>query len=119
MKKFQITIVTIIAVIVGFFLFIQNVNVNRLGADNYYVQITENGKKIEYKSTNGEKFVSYEYTLPAINEDGKEQNLTFTSNHQLREKAYINLFVKREKEVTSYQEVKKEEIPAKAREKLK
>ncbi|MGE8202941.1 YxeA family protein [Heyndrickxia sp. NPDC080065] len=109
----------IIVLIAGFILFIQNVNINRLGADNYYVQIKGTGEKIEDKSDNGEIYVSYKYTLPAYDKNGNEKKFTFTSLKQLREDAYLNLFVKDKKGVTSYQEVKLNEIPDKAKEKLK
>ncbi|GGH39323.1 YxeA family protein [Paenibacillus segetis] len=118
MKKIIIAVSTIIVVVVGLLVFMQNVNLNRLGADNYYVQIKGGGEKIESKSDRGEKFVTYEYTLPAYNEAGEEKVFTFTSSKQLREEAYLNLFVKDSKGVTSYQEVQKEEIPNKAKEKL-
>ena len=36
----------------------------------------------------------------------------------MRKDAYLELFIKKGKEVTSYQEVKKEEIPTKAKDKL-
>ncbi|WCN36303.1 YxeA family protein [Aneurinibacillus uraniidurans] len=119
MKKWMISLAAIAALIVGSLIFMQNVNVNRFGTDNYYVQITGNGKKIEDKLTSGEKFVTYEYTLPAFDQEGKEKMLIFTSTKPLRKEAYINLFVKEEQKVTSYQEVKKEDIPGKAKEKLK
>lgn len=118
MKKLIISGAAIAAILLGGLLFIQNVNMNRLGADEYYTQIEGQGKKIEGKSDSGQIYVSYEYKLPAFDKDGQEKTLTFTSNKQLREKAYLDLFVKEGKNVTSYQEVTKEEIPEKAKEKL-
>jgi uncharacterized protein (TIGR01655 family) len=117
MKK--IILVVFLVVVLGGFIFMQNVNLNRIGTDNYYVQIKGMGEKIESKSDNGEKFVTYEYTLPAFNDDGVEKTFTFTSNKQLREEAYLNLFVKDEEKVKSYKEVKIEDISDKAKEKLK
>ncbi|WP_068529139.1 YxeA family protein [Paenibacillus glacialis] len=118
MKKLIIFVSVILVMVVGAFFFLQNVNINRIGTDNYYVQIKGMGEKIESKSSSGEKFVTYEYTLPAFNEDGQEKTFTFTSNKQLREEAYLNLFVKDEK-VKSYKEVKIEDISNEAKEKLK
>lgn len=118
MKKVIIVVSAIIVVVAGLLIFLQNVNLNRLGADNYYVQIKGGGEKTESKLGNGEKFVTYEYTLPAFNEAGEEKVFTFTSSKQLREEAYLNLFVKDDKGVTSYQEVQKDEIPDKAKAKL-
>ncbi|MBM7585490.1 uncharacterized protein (TIGR01655 family) [Bacillus pakistanensis] len=119
MKKVIISCTAIAAILIGGLVFIQNVNLNRLGADQYYVQIEGQGKKIEDKSDTGQKYVSYEYELPAFDQEGKPKTLTFTANKQLREKAYLSLFVKDGKGVTSYQEVTKEELPEKAKDKLK
>lgn len=118
MKKLMIPGI-IIVLIVGFILFIQNVNLNRLGADNYYLQIKAAGEKIVDKSDNGQKFVSYKYSLPAYDKNGEEHTFTFNAQKQLRKGAYLNLFVKKDKGVTSYQEVKLDEVPDKAKEKLK
>ncbi|OAB36861.1 hypothetical protein PMSD_11175 [Paenibacillus macquariensis subsp. defensor] len=118
MKKLIIFVSVIVVMVVGAFFFLQNVNINRLGTDSYYVQIKGKGEKFESKANNGEKFVHYEYTLPGFNEDGVEKVFTFTSNKQLREEAYLNLFVKDEK-VKSYKEVKLEDISSAAQEKLK
>lgn len=63
MKKGLISIAVILIVLVGFVVFIQNVNLNRLGAQQYYVQINQDGKRMEDKTDNGEKYVYYEYNL--------------------------------------------------------
>ncbi|MGE6258160.1 YxeA family protein [Heyndrickxia sporothermodurans] len=118
MKKLMIPGVILI-LIVGFILFIQNVNINRLGADNYYVQIKGPGEKSEDKASNGEIYTSYKYTLSGYDKKGNEKKLTFTANKQLRKDAYLNLFYKEDKGVTSYQEVKFNEIPDKAKEEMK
>lgn len=118
MKRFIATIVVIV-VVVGLILGFRNINPNRLGADSYYVQITDSGDKIEDKINTGEVMVRYEYTLPAFDKKGNKKELTFTSGHELRKDAYINLFWKKNKGVTSYQEVQKEDIPEKALNELK
>ena len=92
---------------------------NRIGADQYYVQIKGKGQQHIDKADSGEKFVFYEYTLPAFNKDGEEKKLTFTANKQLREDAYLCVYVKDETKVTSYNEVKKGELPEKVSGKLK
>ncbi|WP_102272092.1 YxeA family protein [Cytobacillus massiliigabonensis] len=118
MKKFIGFIAAIAVFLVGGLVILQNVNFNRLGADEYYTQIIGQGKKLEDKSDNGQKYVAYEYKLSAFDKDGRKKTLTFTAQKQLRENAYLSLFVKDSKGVTSYQEVKKEELPKKASEKL-
>ncbi|CEH28677.1 hypothetical protein AM501_08715 [Aneurinibacillus migulanus] len=110
MKKI-ITIISVIAVVVifGGLFVIQNVNFNKLGTEKYYVQ------------TKGEPNNSGEYTLPGYDKDGKEKTLTFMragKDRKFKENAYLCVYVKDEKGVTSYEEVKKEDIPDKAKEKL-
>jgi len=117
-KRLIVTIV-VIAVVVGLIWGLGNINPNRLGTDSYYVQITNSGDTIEDKISTGEVMVRYEYTLLAFDKKGNKKELTFTSGHELRKDAYINLFLKDDKGVTSYQEVQKEEIPEKALNKLK
>ncbi|PKR82979.1 YxeA family protein [Heyndrickxia camelliae] len=118
MKKLIGAIAAIAVVLVGGLAILQKVNFNRLGADQYYTQIIDQGKMLEDKDDRGVKYVSYEYKLPAFDKDGRQKILTFTAQKQLRENAYLTLFVKDEKGVTSYQEVKKGDIPKKASEKL-
>lgn len=118
MKKIIGSIIVILVIAVGGLLILQNVNLNRLGTDEYYTQIVGQGKMLEDKDTSGVKHVSFEYTLSAFDKDGQEKKLTFTAQKQLRENAYLTLFVKDDKEVTSYQEVSKEELPKKVSEKI-
>ncbi|MEC2074994.1 YxeA family protein [Metabacillus fastidiosus] len=118
MKKFGGFIIAIVVVVIGFGIFIQNVNLNRIGKDQYYIQIAAEGNKIEGKSDNGEVYVRYEYKLPAFDQSGNEKELAFTAPKELRQNAYLMLYVKDGKEVTSYQEVKEKEIPEKAADKL-
>ncbi|MEG0474058.1 MAG: YxeA family protein, partial [Solibacillus sp.] len=104
----------VIAILVGGLFFMQNVNLNRIGTDEYYTIISGEGNKIEDKMNDGTLYVKYEYELPAFDKEGNQKTLTFTANKQLRKNAYLLLFVKDEKGVTSYQEVTAEEIPDKA-----
>lgn len=117
MKK-VIAIIIVITIIIAVFIFLPKMASNRFGADSYYVQIMGIGTKTESKSTVGEVYVLYEYTLPAFDKKGNEKEFTFTADHELRKDAYLNLFVKEGKGVTSYQEVQKNEIPADAIKKL-
>lgn len=117
MKKGLISIAVILLVLVGFAVFIQNVKLNRLGAQQYYVQIHQDGKRMENKSDNGEKYVSYEYTLDGFDPSGKEKALTFTAQKELRRDAYLRIYVKGN-QVSSYQEVKADELPEGAKQKL-
>ena len=118
MKKLIGFIAAIAVILVGGLAILQNVNFNRMGADQYYTQIIGQGKVLEEKADSGVKHVSYEYKLLAFDKDGQQKTLTFTTQKQLRENAYLMLFVKEDKGVTSYQEVKEDELPKKVSEKL-
>ncbi|KOP68176.1 hypothetical protein AMS62_25195 [Bacillus sp. FJAT-18019] len=117
MKKGIIALAVVVIVLVGFIVFIQNVNVNRLGAQQYYVQINQDGKKVEDKLDSGEKYVYYEYTLEGFDSNGKEKELSFTAGNELRKDAYLRVYVKGN-EVSSYQEVESGELPEQAKQKL-
>ncbi|WP_429841860.1 YxeA family protein [Brevibacillus sp. FIR094] len=119
MKKTTIIVLSVIlALIIGAVFLLQNVNFNRLGAEEYYVQINKEGQKNGVTLDSGEKFTTYDYTLLGYNENGEEKTLTFMAMKELRKDAYLRVFVKEEKGVTSYQEVKLDELPDKAKEKL-
>ncbi|GAA0392209.1 YxeA family protein [Paenibacillus motobuensis] len=107
----------ILVLLIGFIVFIQNVNINRLGADSYYVQIQDSGKEIEGKSDSGKIFTYYEYTIKGFDEDGKEKTFTFTAQKDLRKQAYLQVYLKGD-EVKSYQEVQANDLPEKAKQKL-
>ncbi|MUG45897.1 YxeA family protein [Paenibacillus woosongensis] len=117
MKKGFIALAVVVIVLVGFVVFIQNVNLNRIGAEQYYVQINQDGKRIEDKSDSGQKYVSYEYTLEGFDSNGKEKSLTFTASKELRQDAYLRVYVKGN-DVSSYQEVQPSELPGQAKQKL-
>ncbi|MGR6341788.1 YxeA family protein [Priestia megaterium] len=119
MKKSIIVIAVVLVILIGGLFFMQNVNLNRFGADEYYTQINGEGTKMEDKTSDGTIYISYEYELPAYDKDGNKETLTFTSSKQLRENAYLLLFVKDGKGVTSYQEVAADELPEKVAEMLK
>lgn len=118
MKKSMIAIGIVLVILVGGVIFLQNVNLNRVGADEYYTQINGEGTETEDKGSDGAIHISYEYELPAYDKDGNQKTFTFSANKQLREKAYLLLFVKNGKGVTSYQEVTAEELPEKVAEVL-
>ncbi len=50
---------------------------------------------------------------------GKKQKLLFLQTKNLRKGAYLKLYIKEDKGVTSYEEVPEKEVPSKAAEKLK
>lgn len=116
MKKVMIFGGILVFLLIGFIIFIQNVNINRLGTDPYYVQIQE-GTRMEDKSDDGKKYIYYEYTLEGFDKEGTAKTLTFTANKELRKDAYLRVYVK-ESGVGSYQEVQINELPEPAKAKL-
>ncbi|WHX67712.1 YxeA family protein [Peribacillus frigoritolerans] len=90
------------------------IDFNRMNADNYYLQITEDGVQHETKLDDGTVMTSYSYKLDAKNADGETIPLEFTAQKNLRKDAYLKMYVKNGDEVSSYDEVKFEDIPKKA-----
>ena len=102
----------IIVMVVAFFIFF--FNPERLTPENpkgktcYYTMIVNDDTKL-----NDEE--EYEYTLDSYNKKGKKNTLTFISNKQLREGAYLELYVTPFRGVTYWQEVQLDELPDKVK----
>lgn len=65
--------------------------------------------------------VSWKYiamNLLAYDEKGNEKTIKFTANKQLKKGALLRLYVKKENEVTAWEEVSIEKVAAKAKEKM-
>ncbi|WP_249685532.1 YxeA family protein, partial [Bacillus velezensis] len=86
--------------------------------DEYYVRLAVDGKETYCKDVNGEKFKDYEYKLTGFDKDGKEKELEFTAQKNLRKEAFLRVYNSDKKGVTAWEEVKKDELPAKVKEKL-
>ncbi|WP_410982471.1 YxeA family protein [Bacillus cereus] len=126
MKKF-LAIISLFALFSSFAIGCERASLNRIGKDVYYVQIKGEGEmeKVEGKNLRN-------YTLPAYDENGVEKKVTFrskkTSNdHKLNENAFLCIYVDQDNEkktdissieVKSYEEVQKEDLPTKVKEKL-
>lgn len=93
-------------------------NFNRMGKSQYYVQITADGIEKNVTADNGKKIKLFEYELPAFDKDGKEKMMEFTAPKNLRKEAFLRIYHNDKKGVTSWEEVKKDDIPAKAQKKL-
>jgi len=114
MKKFLITIGILFVIgVVGVFA-IAKIDFNRVNAENYYLQITEDGEPHEYKLSDGSVMTSYSYTLEATNAKGNTITLEFNAQKNLRKGAYLKMYVKKGDQVSSYDEVRLEDIPLKA-----
>ena len=119
MKKFLIVIGVLFALGVAGIFAITKIDFNRMNADNYYLQITEDGVPHEDKLDDGSVMTTYSYQIDATNADGKTIPLEFTAQKNLRKSAYLKMYVKKDDQVSSYDEVKLEEIPQKAQKQLK
>ncbi|WP_078378484.1 YxeA family protein [Sutcliffiella halmapala] len=118
MKKFFILISSAAVLLVAAITILATVDFNRLGKDNAYVQITTEGSVEETKLDSGEILTRYWYTLPAYNEDGSIVEVEFSGAKELRQGAYLMLYLKNGNDVTSYDEVHLNDIPKKAKEKI-
>ena len=106
MKKFATITIAIIIAVVAIFVVFQK-NYNRMNADSYYTQIVGDGKLLADEDPD---YNRYEYTLQAFSAN-KNESFTFTATKQLRKGAYLRLYVKGDKGVSSYEEVAFDKIP--------
>ncbi|PEI67281.1 YxeA family protein [Bacillus toyonensis] len=105
MKKYMI----LFSILVG-------CDINRMGKDEYYVQIKMDGKEGVSKSMDGEVMgKEYEYTLSGFNKGDKEKELEFTAQTNLRREAFLLVYHTDKKGVTAWEEVKKDGLPTKAK----
>lgn len=110
MKKAIIGILVFLIVLGGLYYLFEDNRFKKIGADIYYVQIIGEGKQVSDSDL-------YEYTLTGYDQGGMEKTITFKGLKQLRQEAYLKVYVKPDG-VVSYTEVQKSEIPAKASENL-
>ncbi|MGG2095010.1 YxeA family protein [Bacillus sp. S13(2024)] len=130
MKKYVISVITCVllfllssAVVLAVAEKNDALNIKKWGTKEYYVQITENGKEESWQSDDGETHTSYWYTLKAYDEKGKEVNVKFFANKNLKLHAFLRVYVNGEYPdkthgIQSYEEITKNELPMKAKEKL-
>ncbi len=119
MKKIiGITISIAFILLVGFVVILATVDINRLGKDNVYVQVGDPSYTDEDKLDSGEIMTSYWYELPAYDASGSLMDVEFSAQKELKQDAYLKLYIKKGSEVTSYDEVSWEEIPEAAQEEL-
>lgn len=80
----------------------------------YYSQI-DNSRIKQVESRGGvidfSGGMSYSYTLPSYDEDGKGKDITFGTSRELKEGAYIRLTVMPIRGVVEWSEVQYEEMP--------
>lgn len=115
MNKNIIFAIVAILLVLGSVVLIQNVNLNRIGTDKYYTQITKDGEKFDEAVEGGGSYERYAYELRAYDKSGEARDLEFTSGKNLRKEAYLILYFKDDR-VKSYEEVRFENLPKKVQE---
>lgn len=111
----MILVVAIIALLGGLgYLVVQD----RFGGTTYYTHTKGEGRKI-VSTTNGEKFVEYEYTFHGYDKDGnrKEYSLMKVGSPMTQDR-YIAVVHNSNRGVVSWQEVQKSDVPLPAMDKL-
>ncbi|MDR6224422.1 YxeA family protein [Desmospora profundinema] len=114
MKKIMLLLLCLAVLFVGV-LFVAGDKVistiKKSGTEEYYVQIHGEGETSDNRRV---------YTLKGYDKEGKEKELSFDSleARQLREGAYLRLYVEGEDQVKTYEEVQKNDLPASIREKF-
>ncbi|GAB2565460.1 YxeA family protein [Gracilibacillus alcaliphilus] len=106
--------VIILVLIVGAVIVLMTVDFNRLGKDSVYIEVIDPTDIEEEKLDNGEIMTRYWYQQTAFNEEGESVEIEFSAHKELRQGAYLMLYVKNDSEVTSYDEVQWDEIPSTA-----
>ncbi|MCY8008685.1 YxeA family protein [Bacillus haynesii] len=107
-----------ISLMIIFAALLSGCNLNRVGTDEYYVHITGNGKEDTSKFDDGEEYSVFKYVLAGFDEDGQEKTMEFTADKNLRIGAFLRLFYSENKGVKSWEEVEKDDIPEKAKDRL-
>lgn len=118
MKKKKWLIVLLVPIcLFSLFVAIGVANKALLFDNDYYVLIQNNGKKVEgLKTPEGGEVWNREYNLIAYNEEGEGKEVSFLGYKNLRKGAYLKLSVG--SGVNRYEEVKENEVPSKAKDKL-
>jgi len=111
MKKILIGLVALLLVVVGGAYTWYHIS---YGGENYYMQVTQDGEKVKSKDDSGKSYTYYEYKTVAYQKAGKSKHLDFTATHNLRHQAYLEITYNNRKGVTSWEEVKKADVPEKA-----
>lgn len=117
-KLFGIIGILVLLLVVGAVL-LTTVDFNRMGKNNVHVEVIEPTEIQEDKLDTGEVMTSYLYKQTAFNEKGEAIEVEFSAQKELRQGAFLKLYVKQGNKVTSYDEVKWEDVPAEVQKKLK
>ncbi|WP_215144668.1 YxeA family protein [Exiguobacterium qingdaonense] len=109
MKKWIGIVFVVMLLVVG----LVRVDWNRMGKDHLFVQVQAATDVEETTLKNGGVMKRYVYTQPAFTSEGESKEVTFTADKELREGAYLRLYVNDNDGVTSYDEVSRDDVPKK------
>lgn len=112
MKRYML----IISILLVFTTVLTGCNFSRVGTDKYYVQITKDGERLKDKLDDG--YTNYQYKSAGFDKNGKEKTMEFKADKNLRKDAFLRIYYSEEKGVKSWEEVEKNELPTKVKEKL-
>ena len=115
MKKGLIAVGVLAILLIGAIVTLATVDFNRMGKDNAYYQIPAKSTVEETKLDSGEIIKRYLYTGTAYKENGESIEVEFSAAKELREGAYLKLYLKKGNAVTSYDEVAPSDIPDKVK----
>lgn len=118
MKKIVGVIVVLVLIAVAGTILMKT-DFNRMGKKAAYIEVIKPTEKEETKLDNGDVMTRYWYKQTAFNEKGEAIKVEFSAQKELRQGAYLLLYLKKGDEVTSYDEVKSDKIPEKVQKKLK
>ncbi|MGL4337703.1 MAG: YxeA family protein [Turicibacter sp.] len=95
-----------------------DIDIKDLMYEDYYVQITADGDDVAEREN-----WNYFYELPAYNKKGKELQVEFYADKNLRKDAYLRVQVIDQSDtesngIHSYEEVSESELPSKVKEKF-
>lgn len=98
--------------------FILKVDFNRLGKTNVYIEVIEPTEVTEDVLSGGEVMKRYVYEQVAYDEKAEEVKIHFTAHKELRQGAYLRMYLNKKDEVTSYEEIQLQDVPQKVQEKI-
>ncbi|MDA1674575.1 YxeA family protein [Bacillus cereus group sp. TH152-1LC] len=110
--------IALFSILVVFASLMVGCDINRLGKDEYYIQITGDGKVYNGTTDNRKPYTDYQYKLTGFDKEGTEKELEFTAQKNLRKDAFLRVYHSDKKGVSAWEEVKKDELPDKVKEKL-
>lgn len=113
MKKIIGYLLAFVLVTVGFI----NVDWNRLGKENVYLQVGAATNVEETTLDSGEIVRRYVYDTEAHTADGETKHVTFSAAKALREGAFLMLYMK-DDAVTSYDEIEVSDMPKAVQDKM-